>query len=155
MKQDLHAITTYQAGAIQASAHRALQKLCDQLLEPFNITKMQWLIIGHVLDGGRQGVRISDLAARLATTVPYITTAVNLLESRGYLRREENGEDSRSKLLFIESAFKPKCAEIESTLRAGLRETLYAHIKPSDLHTYVKVLYQLEEAARAAKKRRK
>ena len=76
---DLGKITTYQAGVAQAAMHRVLQKLCDNILQPFGISKMQWLIIGTALDAGKHGVRISDLAAQLGTTMPYLTTTVNLL----------------------------------------------------------------------------
>lgn len=149
---NLHEITTYQAGALQASVHRSLQKLCDDILEPFEITKMQWLIIGHVLDAGHKGLRMSDLAALLATTIPYVTNAVNILEARGYVQRKQNDQDSRSKLLVISPDFAPRCEEIEAALRQGLRETLYANIEPREFAVYMKVLSQLGQVARPSTK---
>jgi DNA-binding MarR family transcriptional regulator len=149
LEKSLHEITTYQAAAVQASVHRSLQKLCDDILAPFEITKMQWLIIGHVLDGGDKGVRISDLAKTLATTIPYVTNAVNLLEARGYLKRQNNTQDSRSKLLILNPDFAPQCRDIEAALRKGLRETLYATIDPKEFAIYMKVMYQLDEATKA------
>ncbi len=149
MEKSLRDITTYQAGAKQAAVHRSLQKLCDDILAPFEISKMQWLIIGHVLDAGEQGIRISDIATALSTTIPYITNALNLLEARGYLQRKNNSKDSRSKLLILNPNFAPKCAEIEATLRQGLRETLYAKIDRTEFIIYMKVMYQLDEAAKA------
>jgi DNA-binding MarR family transcriptional regulator len=151
LKKDLRHTTTYQAGAMQASVHRSLQKLSDRILEPFQITKMQWLIIGHVLDAGTKGVRVSDLAAALSTTLPYVTNAVNVLEARGYLQRNANSTDSRSKLLVLNPEFVPRCKEIEAALRQGLRDTIYAHVDPKDFAIYMKVLYQLEESAAQAK----
>lgn len=149
MEDYLLNITTYQAGATQASVHRSLQKLCDRILAPFDITKMQWLIIGHVLDAGVAGVRISDLAQRLSTTVPYITTAVNILEARGYLIRKCNHLDSRSKLLVLNPDVVPRCKTIETTLWQGLRDTLYSRIDQTDFLIYLKVLCQLDEAAKS------
>lgn len=150
MEKGLHEITTYQAGAMQASVHRSLQKLCDAILEPFEITKMQWLIIGHVLDAGSKGIRTSDLAAILSTTIPYITNAVNVLEARGFIQRQDNTEDSRSKLLVLNPDFEPQCSKIEATLRQGLRETLYASINRQDFLVYMKVLYQLDAGIKIA-----
>lgn len=149
MKKNLHEITTYQAGAVQASVHRSLQQLCDQILEPFGITKMQWLIIGHILDAGTEGIRVSDLAKNLSTTIPFITNAVNVLEARSLVARRDNQQDSRSKLLIINPNFAPRCEEIETALRKGLRETLYASIEPEDFKIYIKVLFQMNEARRA------
>jgi DNA-binding MarR family transcriptional regulator len=149
MTKDLHHTTTYQAGAMQASVHRSLQKISDTILEPFQITKMQWLILGHVLDAGTKGVRMSDLSAALSTTLPYITNAVNVLEARGYLQRNANSTDSRSKLLVLNPEFAPRCKEIEAALRQGLRDTIYAHVDPTDFAVYMKVLHQLDQSVKS------
>lgn len=139
----LRDITTYQAGIAQASAHRLLQKICDQILKPYGLTKMQWLIIGAVLDAGEQGIRITNLTQRIGTTMPYMTTSVNLLESKGILRRASNAGDNRSKVVTLADDFANKCDEIEQALRAGLRKTIYRDIDPAEFRTYLKVLFQL------------
>jgi DNA-binding MarR family transcriptional regulator len=144
-KYNLSNITTYGAGAAQASMHRALQKACDDILRPFGITKMQWLIIGAVLDSDSSGARISDLASGLGTTIPYLTNTINLLESKDILQRTDNDADSRSKLIKLNPAFKPRCAEIERTLRDGLRKSIYASVDPEEFKIYIKVLFQLKE----------
>jgi DNA-binding MarR family transcriptional regulator len=144
-KGDLSKITTYQAGVMQASMHRKLQKYCDRVLKPHGLTKMQWLIIGTVLDAGKEGVRLTELSEKLNTTMSYITNAVNLLESRKILSRQDSSIDSRSKLISIDKTFAPKCAEIERRLRDALRSSIYAHVDPDEFRTYMKVLYQLSE----------
>ena len=138
-------ITTYQAGVAQAATHRSLQKLCDDILKPFGISKMQWLIIGTVLDTGKKGIRVTHLAEKLGTTLPYLTTAINLLESKAILVRKDNNSDNRSKLVSINKAFVPLCVEIEATLRQALRDSIYAEIDPAEFRTYMKVLYQLSD----------
>lgn len=142
---NLSEITTYQAGAAQASMHRRVQQVCDELLAPFGITKMQWLIIGNILEAGEEGIRISDLARKLATTVPYLTNAVNILELRGFAVKSLNGTDSRSRLVKVDSNFKKKCPQIEKTLRAGLREKIYREVDPQEFQVYIKVMRQLSE----------
>lgn len=140
---DLSKITTYQAGVQQASMNRVLQKHFDSLLKPYSITKMHWLIIGTVLDKGESGVRLTDLAKSLNTTMSYITTAVNLLESKNILMRKGSDTDNRSKQISISPDFVPKCAEIEATLRTGLRKSIYAKVDTNDFRIYMKVMYQL------------
>lgn len=142
--ESLADVTTYQAGAAQAALHRNLQKYCDEILDPFGITKMQWLIIGHVLDAGRVGIRVSDLAKTLGTTIPYLTTGLHLLESKGFVKRQKNRDDSRSVLIVIQPEVIDTCNQIEHTLRKGLRRTVYAKVNQKDFLTYMKVLYQLQ-----------
>lgn len=140
---DLSTITTYQSGATQAFVHRELQKLCDDILSPYNITKMQWLIIGNVLDSQKKGIRISDLAEKLGTTISFLTTSINLLESRNILKRLDNVSDTRSKLIVVNRYYVPKCQEIEATLRRGLRQTIYSEVDPAEFRVYIKVLTEL------------
>ncbi|MDQ3094164.1 MAG: MarR family transcriptional regulator [bacterium] len=143
-KNELSKITTYQAGMVQAYVNRTLQKYCDEILSPFGISKMHWMIIGNVMDAGKKGVRISDLAENLGTTIPYLTTNVNILEKIGFLIRVDNKEDSRSKYIKVMPNQIAKCRKIEKTLREGLRKTIYATIDPEEFRIYMKVMYQLK-----------
>ena len=130
---------------MQSTAHRILQKHCDAVLKEYGVSKMQWLIIGTVLDAGKRGARITELSEKLGTTLPYLTTTINILESKHMVRRIENKQDNRSKLITVDPAFVPQCEEIEMVLRRTLRETVYAHIDPIEFRTYIKVLAQLSD----------
>lgn len=140
---NLSKTTTYQAGVIQAAANRRLQKVSDSLLEQFGLTKMQWVIIGTVLDAGSEGMRLSELSQQLGTTMSYLTNAVNQLESRGILARKDNDKDTRSKLITVQHDYVHTCKEIEKTLRDGLRKSIYAKVSSNDFAVYMKVMSQL------------
>lgn len=139
----LRTITTYQAGILQSSAHRLLQKYSDEVLRPYGITKMQWMITGSILDAGKDGIRITDLAKLLDTTLSYLTNTINLLESKGILERTTLDTDERAKMVTVSPAFIPKCREIEKDLRAHLREVIYKDITQDEFLTYMKVLHKL------------
>ncbi len=138
-------LTTYQVGAMQAAAHRALKKHGDELLKDYGITSMQWHIIGAVLDKDDQGARISELADQLDTTMAFLTTNVNLLESKGILRRSDNKTDGRSRLIYVSKSFRPKCKEIEAALRTKLRQSIYSKLTPEELHTYIKAVIKFAQ----------
>ena len=87
---NLGELTTYQVGAMQAAAIRSLRKHGDELLSEYGITNMQWHIIGTILDAGRRGMRISDLAKQLDTTMSFMTTNVNLLESKWVMETRQH-----------------------------------------------------------------
>lgn len=138
-------LKTYHVGALQAAAHRSLKKLGDDLLKDYGITSMQWHIIGAVLDAEPRGARISELAQELDTTMAFLTTNVNLLESKRILIRTVNDNDARSQLIKVVPAFRPRCAEIEDALRDRLRTSIYATVTPEELHTYIKVIAKFAE----------
>ena len=136
-------LTTYQAGVLQSMVHRSLQKYTDLLLKPYGITKTHWLIIGTVLDSGDKGIRVSDLANKIDTTMAYLTNTINLLESKKILVRTLNGADNRAKFVTVHGDFIPKCDEIEATVRKGLRKLVYSNIEVDDFQIYMTVLQQL------------
>ncbi len=140
---ELSVATTYQAGIAQATMHRKLQKFCDDVLEPYGITKVQWLIVGTVFDHKSTGIRISDLTKILGTNMPYMTNTVNTLEDKNILKRVENSMDNRSVFITVSPSFLPKCKKIEVMLRDALRRKVYLNISYDDFRVYMKVLYQL------------
>jgi len=142
---NLHDLATYHVGAIESAAHRALRKHKDACLQEYGITGMQWYIIGYVLDGPRAGVRITDLAQNLGTTMAFMTNTVNLLESKNMLLRTSNTDDSRSSMIKVAAKFKPVCKKIEADLRQKLRTSIYSKVTPEELTTYVKVISKFTE----------
>jgi DNA-binding MarR family transcriptional regulator len=138
-------VTTYQSGVAQASAFRVVKHHTAHFLKDYNLSCMQWFTIGTILDAGTEGIRLSDLASTLDTTLAYMTTTVNLLESREIINKKAHQYDARTKLVSVNPKYKKTCAKIEEGLRARLREVLYENISHEELTTYVKVLYKLSK----------
>ena len=142
---DLSKIPTYQAGVAQSTVHRLLQKHTNDCLQPHRLSTMQWFIIGTIYDAGLAGIRLTDLAKKVDTTMSFLTTAINQLESRGILQRTESAQDNRAKFVTVTPEFAAVIPKIEADLRHKLRETFYAKISPEDLRVYLKVLYQFSK----------
>ena len=137
---NLKDITTYQVGAIESAAHRAIRQHKDSLLRDYDITGMDWYIIGLVSDSGKEGIRTTDLAEKLGTTMGFLTKAVNLLDAKKILRRTANVKDARSHYIVLNPSYRKTVDEIEAALRVKLRETVYSSVTPEELLTYVKVI---------------
>lgn len=136
-------ISTYQSGVIQSNAQRAMKNFTDACLSVHDITTMQWFILGTLLDAGPKGLRVTDLAKSVMTTVGYLTNTLNLLEAKGMVVRTADEIDSRTKMVSVAKSFVPKCEIVEKDLRQKMRESIYATITPQELTTYIKVLYKL------------
>jgi DNA-binding MarR family transcriptional regulator len=140
---DLAAITTYESGVVQSTAYRVLGKHVTEILKKHDVTMMQWFVLGTIYSSGTGGIRLTDLAKKVDTGLPFLTNLINLLERKNMVYRVSNQEDSRSKFVVVTPDFSRKCRTIEADLREGLRESLYKHISREDLATYIKVLYQI------------
>ena len=142
---NLGTITTYESGVVQSAAYRVLNKHVTEILKKHEVTMMQWFVLGTIYSAGTGGIRLTDLAKKVDTGLPFLTNLVNLLEQKGMVYRVSNTEDSRSKFVVVTADFSRKCRIIENDLRHGLRDQLYQHIKPEDLRVYIKVLYQIAQ----------
>jgi len=145
--KDFSQITTYQSGVLQSSAHRQSMRTKTQFLSNYNLTSMQWFVIGHVYDTDTIGLRLSDLMKILDTTMPFITTIVNGLESRNIIQKTAAASDSRVKVATLYPEYRQIVEEIEQGLREELRDELYIRdkITSQELETYIRVLSKMTQ----------
>lgn len=147
-QKDMGQISTYQSGVAQASAHRVINRVVSDYLLSYDLTAMQWFIIGFIFDSGEAGLTLGDLSHTIGTTLPYTTNTINLLESKGIVTKKVHEKDSRVKLVTIDKKHYEMVEEIETGLREELRRVLYGRdsISRDDLNAYIRVLYQIINA---------
>jgi DNA-binding MarR family transcriptional regulator len=109
---------------------------------------MHWFIIGCIYDSGDAGIRLTDLTRSLQITLPYVTTAINFLESRGIVVKKAHDTDARIKLASIAPSYLLTVEEIETGLDETMRTQLYDHVRVSreELQSYINVLYKIAES---------
>lgn len=139
----LAAMRTWQSGILQSTVHRHMKRLSDDYLAQFDITTTHWLILGTILDSGDSGVRVSELADKIGTTMSYMTTALNKLEKQRKVARITVANDSRARLMIIPRSYRPMCSVIEEGLREAFRENIYSKISRQQLESYITVLQVL------------
>lgn len=132
---------------LQSRAHRAIKSHLTGSLKDHGITMMQWSILGLVADAGQNGMRISDLAHALDTSLAFITTSVNVLEAKGFVQRAGHSQDNRAKLVRLSSEFASKVASIEADLGKRQQSKLYADIDEKDIAAYFRVLEHFANVA--------
>lgn len=139
---DLASTSTYESGIAQSHAFRVTKKITDDFLKDYGLTTMHWFIVGAIFDAAN-GIRITDLANKVGTTIGYLTTAVNSLELRNIVIRDEHESDSRTKVLRIHPDYARTCTEIEEGLRERMRKMLYKDLTREELTVYITVLHKL------------
>lgn len=140
-------ISTYRAAVTQSRAQRALKLKVSDLLRQHGITMMQWSIIGLVNESGKTGMRISDLAHELNTSMAFITTIVNILEAKKVVQKTSHERDSRAKVVRMHDSFRPKVEAIEASLHTQMGDWLNTRASQKDLAIYFTVLNSLAESA--------
>ena len=145
MKKDISQITTYESGVMQSTAHRLTMKVKSDYLTQYDLTPMQWFVIGYVYEAGSEGMRLNDLRKVIGSTMPFITNAVNHLEAKGILHKVSMLDDSRVKIAKLNPKYIKLVEKIEAGLRTKLRQELYDndHISRDELSAYISVIYKI------------
>lgn len=148
-QKDMARVTTYQSGIAQATAHRVINRVVAEYLMRYDLTAMQWFIIGHIRDAGESGISLGDLRFIIGTTLPYMTNTINTLESKDLIRKKNHEKDARIKVVTLLPESIELVDEIEAGLRDELRKTLYSedNISRDELQTYISVLYKIINAS--------
>lgn len=137
--------TTYQAGLLQARAYRKLKNFMGEHLAPYDLTMMQWAVLGYVYDHeANGGVRTSLLAFQFDVESSLMTNMVNDLEKRELLYREVDPDDSRARRVLPTQEGRKLVPTIEQALRSSMDEWLDDINRRHFLH-YIKVLQTIAE----------
>jgi len=136
----LSTIYTYQASILHAKAYRNLKLIKHHILIAHGLTVMQWSVLGIVNDAGAGGMRTSDIAKELDTTLAFVTTTVNFLEAKGFVTRVAHGSDKRAKMIAVAPEHIGLIDTIEQDVRRQLRESIYSRVSRDDLETFMRVL---------------
>jgi len=136
----LSELYTYQASILHAKAYRNLKLIKHHTLKSHGLTVMQWSVLGIVNDAGVGGMRTSDIAKELDTTLAFVTTTVNFLEAKGFVTRVTHDSDKRAKMIAVAPEHIELIDSIEQDVRRQLRESIYSRVSRDDLETFMRVL---------------
>lgn len=138
-------LSTYNVAVYQSRAARTVQGKATSFLRQHDLTVMQWSILGYVYDAGKKGVRISDLAKILDTSLAFITNSINVLESKGMVYRADHDHDNRAKLVFVTDGYRKKVQDIEKKLREHLLGWMHESMSKEELATFMATLQKIAE----------
>lgn len=135
-------ITMYDACLTHSRADRSLRMLVSRQLEKFDVTMMEWLLMGVVCNGPKRGVTMTDAATTLDVTLPQVTALTAGLTKAKLLRQKISSQDRRSRRLVCTNAGKQLLDETEQAANEALNEWL-SDIPAAQLDAYLETIKTL------------
>ncbi|MBY0538027.1 MarR family transcriptional regulator [Patescibacteria group bacterium] len=132
-------LTTYQIGVLVARTHRVLKSHTDAVLAPYDLTSVDWAIIGLLHDDKRTGMKLSVLSEELGVEAPFITLRIKRLQDRNLVSITAGKTDKRERLATITSAGSELVTTIEPILRKESRKWLRG-AGPLDVKGFITVM---------------
>lgn len=131
-------ITMYEACLLHSRADRTLRLIVSRQLERFNITMMEWLLLGSVRRGDKEGITMTTAATTLDVTLPQVTALTNGLTKQKYVKQKISRQDRRSRRLTMTTTGNKLLDSIETEARQALREWVQ-DIPREKLMTYLDI----------------
>ncbi len=135
----LSGLPTYHACILQARAYRTLRLFMSAELQEYDLTMMEWVLLGLTSSKDSEGHSTTELAEILDVGLPLITNMVDRVEKMGLVARKRDAHDKRSKRIFATSRGRVLADHIELKIREDMKEWL-CNVEREDLEGYVKTM---------------
>lgn len=103
---------------------------------------MEWLLIGAVEKGAKEGMTMSAVAATLDVTLPQVTALTASLTKQKLLKQKVSRQDRRSRRLVITSSGKRLLQDIEEKVHGAMDEWM-GDVPPEQFQTYLETVEML------------
>jgi len=129
----------YEACLLHSRADRALRVVVSRQLEQFNVTMMEWLLLGVVNAGAKEGMTMSLVAGTLDVTLPQVTALTASLTRAKLIKQKVSRQDRRSRRLLSTPAGKRLLDDIEQAINGAMRGWL-SDIPRQKLEEYFEIV---------------
>ncbi len=135
--------TTHGLGILQAKSYRILKAKTANYLERFEITTVDWAILGTLL-ASPEGMTLSVLGEYLGVKSPLITRRTSILVKKRLIQRKVAHDDSRSRIVSLTPQGKKLVPLIEKGLRRDIK-SLFAGCSARELISFIRVMAKVAE----------
>jgi DNA-binding MarR family transcriptional regulator len=133
--------SSYRIGLLQTKAYRILNQRTAEYLKEFNISPIQWALLGLLYENPN-GLKFSEAAEALWVEAPFITEMIEPLETQKLIKIGRLENDQRVKILSLSEQGKSEVPIIESRLRKKIKPLLLG-LSPREFLIYRKVMQQI------------
>lgn len=120
--EDENSISMYEACLLHSRADRALRVVVSRQLEKFDVTMMEWLLMGVVCAGPKEGMTMTAVASALDVTLPQVTALTASLTKSKLIKQKVSRQDRRSRRLACMPAGKKLLEQTESAITVAMKE---------------------------------
>lgn len=119
--EDDSSMSMYEACLLHSRADRALRVVVSRQLEAFDVTMMEWLLIGVVCVGPKEGMTMTAVASALDVTLPQVTALTASLTKSKLIKQKVSRQDRRSRRLACLPAGKRLLEQTEAAIGKAMK----------------------------------
>ncbi len=113
-------MTIYELCLLHSRADRALRAVVAEKLQPVELTMMQWLSLGIIAGGPKEGLSMGNIAEHMGITLPQVTALLHSLSKLRLIKLRTQRRDRRSRHALLTPKGEEALRKANSTLEVGL-----------------------------------
>lgn len=141
----------YQACLLHSRADRVLRTVVSNQLERFNVTMMEWLLLGVVNEGPKDGITLSKIADVLDVSQPQVTALMDKVLAQKLAKQKILKQDRRSRSVVLTTRGKHLLEKIETSIADYIRNWLN-DVPPEQLQAYWETIRYISQHRDSSKK---
>lgn len=134
--------TMYELCLLHARADRAMRSVVSKQLDSQGITMMEWLALGVVVAGPKDGVSMTHIAKVLDVTMPQVTALIGNLVSQKMIKQKVLATDRRGRQVIATIRGKRTLDKLEGIIAKSMR-AWSKNIKKEQLKNYIMTVSDL------------
>jgi DNA-binding MarR family transcriptional regulator len=128
-------IKSYETMLAVTQSQQSLKQMLSICLGHYNLSMMQWLVIGVLIDRSQKPI---DIAKRIGVSPPYVTLILNQINELGYITKTVIEDDERSKIVVISPQGKALALKVEKKLMSCIEREM-GGLPAEDLSNFFQV----------------
>ncbi|PLS81732.1 hypothetical protein CYG49_01120 [Candidatus Saccharibacteria bacterium] len=137
-------LTTFEACVLQSRAYRNLRDFMVEQLKPYDLTMMEWVLLGLVNASMPEGMTPSEISKTIDVGLPMVTNMVDRVAQMGLVRSDKDLHDRRRRIVVATDKGSVMAGDIEAHNRVALRLWL-ADIDREILNGYIETMGIISE----------
>lgn len=107
---------------MHARVDRDLRSVVSKQLEPFNITVMEWLVLGVLSTAPKNGLSMSSISIELDVTLPQVTALVTNLTEHKFTKQKVLLSDRRGRQVMLTLKGRRTVVKLEGIVTPIIRQ---------------------------------
>lgn len=137
----MEATSSYSVMLAKMRAFRATKEVINKALSDFDITIMQWLMLGCI-ERQSEGTTAGYIAEELNITMPLVTRFTTALKAKKLIEVVPLKSDKRTKIITLTPAGENLLYDTDPIVKQALKEWL-APIPSAEIQTYISVMLKV------------
>lgn len=122
---------------------RRYRRIVDRALKDAGHSQVRWEIL-HAISIDAGPCTLMEVAGRVGLEAPSIVGAMAKIEADGFIERQQDGNDRRSRLIYLTDKGQAAVAAMAAVVREQ-RERIWRGIPDADVDAMLRVLAQLRD----------